>query len=171
MHVCVCICVYVNVYCCSILLILMPRKENALLSFWQKSAETRFTLISALGLNVVRLPRLPFQRQFNGIHHTRSSPGGKLHIAPMCHGGSTLTSSIGYTHPGMAVSGQWCGSWACLFFGNPLKVALNRSAPKSLSAITGALWLEFGSGGFVNRGPALPPLLGYSVLCNLKKVF
>lgn len=79
---------------------------------------------------MVRLPCLPFQRQFYGTHHARGSPRGKLHITPLCHGGSALTSSIGYTHPTMTVSSLWCGSWACLFFRNPLKVALNGKRTK-----------------------------------------
>lgn len=57
-------------------------------------------------------------------------PGGNSTYPPPCHGGSALTSSIGYTHPTMTVSSLWCGSQACLFFRNPLKVALNGKRTK-----------------------------------------
>ena len=44
---------------------------------------------------------------------------------PQCHGRSAFTSSVGYTYPAMTVSILWCGSQACLFFVNPLKVELD----------------------------------------------
>lgn len=136
------------------------------------------TLTSALGLNVVRLPCLPFQLQFNGTHQTRGSPGGKVHITPLCHGGSALTSSIGYTHPTMTVSSLWCGSRACLFFRNPLKVALNGKRTKRpqryyRSTLVGVLsWWVCESGPALLRATTsglyclVRPVLILVVICN-----
>lgn len=57
----------------------IPKKENSLLFLFTVKSTKRcsdFTLISTPGLNVVRLPSLPFQWQFNGTHRTRGGPGG-----------------------------------------------------------------------------------------------
>lgn len=51
--------------------------------------------------------------------------GGGTPRKPQCHGRSAFTSSVGYTYAAMTVSILWCGSQACLFFVNPLKVELD----------------------------------------------
>lgn len=81
------------------------------------------------GVERGQAPSLSFQWQFNNTHHTRVRQGGTCR-KPRCHGRSALTSSVGYTHPTMTVSSLWCGSQACLFFGNPLKVALDGKLTK-----------------------------------------
>lgn len=99
---------------------------------------------------------------------------------PPCHGHAALT----YTHPTMTVSSLWCGSRACLFFRNPLKVALNGKRTKRpqcyyRKALVGVLiWWVCESGPALWRGTNVGPyclvwpkggFLILVVICNLQR--
>ncbi len=128
-----CVCVCVCVYDCTPSLVCNGQKTglaNFLFTIIKKTQKApQVTLMGSQwsafsGAERGQAPSLSFQWQLNSAHRTQVRQGA-THCKPRCHGRSALTSSVGYTHPTMTVSSLWCGSRACLFFGNPLKVALD----------------------------------------------